>query len=267
MNRRVLLRGIGAAGATGLLCAVAGCTSSSGDGNGAGGGNSGTDGNASSKISTEGTASDEETTKNGSTDTGEHAHGGNHQHGRGMGRVPDGPSEHADVAMLDTNGGRQHHFDPHVVWVKKGGTVTWTLESGVHSTTAYHPDNDKPLRIPKGAKPWNSEILTTQGQTFEHTFAVEGVYDYFCIPHESMGMIGSVIVGTPKPTGQPALEPPQASLPEQAQAKITELNATVTEALSTISPNTDPASEETAAEGTATDEETTGEDTPPGYNY
>lgn len=136
---------------------------------------------------------------------------------------------HADVKMIDKNGG--HHFDPHVVWIKKGGTVTWTLESGAHSTTAYHPSNDRPLRIPKGASAWDSGVLSEQGATFEHSFAVEGVYDYFCIPHEAMGMLGSVIVGHPDPHKQPALEPPQRSLPEAARTKIKELNRMVNEAL------------------------------------
>ena len=144
--------------------------------------------------------------------------------------VPDGPAPNAAVAMGSGDDGS--HFDPHVVWVERGGTVTWTLESGAHSTTAYHPDNDRPARIPAGAAAWDSGVLSEQGATFEHTFETEGVYDYFCIPHESMGMLGSVIVGNPDPEGQPALAPPQEDLPEAARSKIEELNGMVREALS-----------------------------------
>lgn len=80
------------------------------------------------------------------TESGEHgSHEGNESHSEGhshgMEEVPRGPASHAEVAMLSADGG--HHFDPHVVWVEKGGTVTWTLESGAHSTTAYHPSNDR----------------------------------------------------------------------------------------------------------------------------
>ena len=57
------------------------------------------------------------------------------------------------------------------------------------------------LRIPEGAEPWDSGVLQTQapekGSTFEHTFTQEGVYDYFCRPHEAAGMVGRIVVGRP----------------------------------------------------------------------
>ena len=49
--------------------------------------------------------------------------------------------------------------------------------------------------------PWDSDILLAQypkqGATFEHLFTVQGVYDYFCKPHEMAGMVGRVVVGEP----------------------------------------------------------------------
>ena len=149
-----------------------------------------------------------------------------HTHDEGL---PDGPVDHAEVAMLSEESG--HHFDPHLVWVTKGGTVTWTNESGAHTTTAYHPDVDKPSRIPKDAASWDSGMFSKQGATFEHTFEVAGVYDYFCIPHEFRGMVGSVIVGHPETQDQPGLAPPRDSLPEDAQAVIKTLNEQATKAL------------------------------------
>ena len=74
-------------------------------------------------------------------------------------------------------------------------------------------------------------MFSRQGATFEHTFEVGGVYDYFCIPHEYRGMVGSVIVGHPKPQEQPGLTPPQASLPADAQAVIERLNEQTTTTL------------------------------------
>lgn len=162
-------------------------------------------------------------------EAGEGEHETEHEDDHGMDEIPTKPADHADVAMKNMDGG--HHFEPHVVRVKPGGTVTWTLESGAHSTTAYHSDNDRPNRTPEGAKSWDSGVLTEQGATFERTFETEGVYDYFCIPHESMGMLGSVIVGDPDPEGEPALAPPQDALPEAARSKIEELNHMVREAL------------------------------------
>jgi hypothetical protein len=72
----------------------------------------------------------------------------------------------------------------------------------VHTTTAYHPRNDHhSLRIPEGAAPWDSGFLLKPGAHFDVTFTVEGVYDYYCMPHEQAGMVGRIIVGRPHGPG------------------------------------------------------------------
>lgn len=102
-----------------------------------------------------------------------------------------------DVLMVST---REHYFDPVGLWVPAGATVRWVLHSGVHGATAYHPRYyDKPLRIPEQAQPWDSGMMAQPGQSFSVTFTVEGVYDYYCLPHESMGMVGRLVVGEPRP--------------------------------------------------------------------
>ena len=139
------------------------------------------------------------------------------------------PVTHADVGMNSDDAG--HHFDPHLVWIKQGGSVTWTNESGAHTTTAYHPDADKPLRMPEDASPWDSGMFSEPGKTFEYTFEVEGVYDYFCIPHEYRAMVGSIIVGEPDLNDQPALSSPQEGLPEEARTLLSKLNMRTKEVL------------------------------------
>ncbi len=124
------------------------------------------------------------------------------------------------VRMVTENG--EFHFEPHVVRVEPGDTVRWVLASGRHSATAYHPSNGKPLRVPEGAEAWDSGVLSDSGATFEKTFDVEGVSDYFCIPHEGVGMVGTVVVGAPHDGA--GLAEPQSALPEAARAKIRELN-------------------------------------------
>ncbi len=151
-----------------------------------------------------------------------------HGHDHDVG-TPQEPSPSARVEMRTE--GSQQHFDAHVVWIDPGGTVTWENESGQHNAVAYHPDNDKPLRIPEGATPWSTELLTEEGATASHTFETEGVYDYCCTPHEGVGMVGTVIVGEPDPHDQPALEEPQSSLPAGARSELAELGEKVTEAL------------------------------------
>ena len=139
------------------------------------------------------------------------------------------PSDTAEVNMITEDG--DYHFEPHVVRVNVGGTVTWHNESGSHSTTAYHSDNDQPQLVPDGAASWDSGIVSEQGATFEHTFETEGVYHYYCTPHETLGMIGSVIVGEPDPHEEVALEDPPADKSDRVREKLEELNGMISTAL------------------------------------
>lgn len=109
-------------------------------------------------------------------------------------------------------------FDPVALKINVGDTISWFQISDLHSTTAYHPSNRKELRIPAKAKPWDSGILGTQGRglVFSHTFDVEGVYDYFCIPHEALGMVGRFVVGKPD-AGGPASKPVTQGIPPAGQ--------------------------------------------------
>lgn len=168
------------------------------------------------------TGNDETETEHHGDETDSHGH--NHDEG-----TPEGPSE-TERVMMRTEGSQQH-YDPHIAWVETGGTVTWELESGQHNAVAYHPDNDKPRRIPEGAASWDTEMLSESGATASHTFETEGVYDYYCAPHEALGMVGTVIVGEPDAHDQPALEPPQDSLPEGARTELADLAEQVKEAL------------------------------------
>jgi|GEM_PF-899583 len=101
--------------------------------------------------------------------------------------------------------GSEYVFDPIGLHVEPGDTVRWVNVSGSHSATAYAEDNGGATQrlIPEGAEPWNSEIQTQQGATFEYTFEEEGTYDYFCIPHKTLGMVGRIVCGEP---GGPAEE-------------------------------------------------------------
>jgi plastocyanin len=87
-------------------------------------------------------------------------------------------------------------FDPIGVYVEPGTTVRWIVRENVHTTTAYHPHNDKhSLRIPERARPWDSGYLVEPGKHFDVTLTVPGVYDYYCTPHEGTGMVGRIVVG------------------------------------------------------------------------
>ena len=93
-------------------------------------------------------------------------------------------------------------FDQANITVEPGTTVTW-VQSGnnPHTTTSYD-----------GL--WDSGIIEGgSGGTFSYTFDEPGKYDYFCIPHESMGMIGSVTVSDATATASPTATATAAASP------------------------------------------------------
>lgn len=106
-----------------------------------------------------------------------------------------------EVSMRSSADGSRVWFDPAGILISPGQTVRWTNRdaANTHTTTAYDPRNfDHPRRIPPGARAWNSGYLLP-GESFAVTLEVEGVYDYFCIPHEMAGMVGRIVVGRPRP--------------------------------------------------------------------
>lgn len=102
-------------------------------------------------------------------------------------------SAHAQETPLVEMG--NNYFDPIGLRVDPGTTVRFELAAGAHSATAYSG------RIPDGASAFDSGTIS-EG-SFEHTFETAGTYDYYCIPHKSVGMVGRIVVGNP---GGPAEE-------------------------------------------------------------
>jgi plastocyanin len=100
-----------------------------------------------------------------------------------------------EIHMKSNPDGSVVGFDPVGLLIEPGQSVRWICDVNVHTATAYHPSNgNHSLRIPEGAEPWNSDFLMP-GQHYDVRLTVEGVYDYFCIPHEMAGMVGRLIVG------------------------------------------------------------------------
>lgn len=92
-------------------------------------------------------------------------------------------------------------FDPVGLLLAPSTTVRWVCDANVHTTASYSPQNmNHSQRIPLSARPWSSDFLLP-GQHFEVTLTVEGVYDYYCLPHEQAGMVGRLIVGRPAGPG------------------------------------------------------------------
>ncbi|HVD03979.1 MAG TPA: plastocyanin/azurin family copper-binding protein [Candidatus Dormibacteraeota bacterium] len=86
-------------------------------------------------------------------------------------------------------------FVPASVCLKVGGTITWkNTGTIVHTTTdeASLAANPSDAAVPTGATGWNNPL--NPGGSFSLKLSVAGTYKYFCIPHESLGMLGQITV-------------------------------------------------------------------------
>jgi plastocyanin len=132
-----------------------------------------------------------------------------------MAPVPTRADEVVEIAMQANADGSDVWYDPIGLHLQLGQTIRWTNHDpgSAHTATAYHPQNAKhPCRIPKDAVPWHSDYLLPE-QTFIVTLQVEGIYDYFCVPHEHAGMVGRIIVGNPAIPGPDSVSSQEGTEP------------------------------------------------------
>jgi plastocyanin len=86
-------------------------------------------------------------------------------------------------------------FSPSSACLKAGGTVTWKNTGAIpHTTTDTSADAAvaSDSRLPAGAASWNHTL--PGGASFSLKLTVAGTYKYFCIPHETLGMVGEITV-------------------------------------------------------------------------
>lgn len=148
MRRRTFLETSSTAATVGLI-ALAGCGESGGGDGGDGGGGEGGQGGGGGQTP-EGTETPEGT--------------------------PEGtPAEGGTTVAMETEGD-EYYYDPIGQYVESGATVTFSNESGSHSSTAYQEGNGgaEVTRIPENAEAWDSGVLGDRGATFEHAFETPG---------------------------------------------------------------------------------------------
>jgi halocyanin-like protein len=101
-----------------------------------------------------------------------------------------GNSEVTVEVGVDANGGA-FGFGPAAVQVDPGTTVVWEWNGagGQHNVVA------------ESGGEFESDLVSEAGFTFEQTFEEEGVVQYYCQPHRSLGMKGVVVVGSVPDSG------------------------------------------------------------------
>ncbi|MDC0127777.1 plastocyanin/azurin family copper-binding protein [Methylophilaceae bacterium] len=93
------------------------------------------------------------------------------------------------VKMLNGSAPDMFIFEPAVLNIKKGDTVTWTGD-------AMHNSASIKEMLPKGAKPWMGKLTKKAGEkSISVKFDIEGLYGYNCTPHAMFGMVGIITVG------------------------------------------------------------------------
>lgn len=87
-------------------------------------------------------------------------------------------------------------FVPETIRIAPGQTVQWrnTSASG-HTVTADPALAEDPANValPQSAQAFHSGPIAP-GETWQKTFEVAGTYRYVCLPHERLGMTGTVVV-------------------------------------------------------------------------
>jgi plastocyanin len=106
----------------------------------------------------------------------------------------------ADADVIAGPNGRSV-FDPAVLTVAAGDTVTWGFASAGHNVCC-HPEDSEEAGLPPEAQGFASYgpdespqgSLVPRGETYQHTFDVPGRYDYVCVPHVTQEMVGTIRV-------------------------------------------------------------------------
>lgn len=82
-------------------------------------------------------------------------------------------------------------FEPDTVEIAIGETVRWLWDSQGHNVRP----GDVPSESDWSGTPGDDSDTYKSGYVYTHAFEVAGEYGYYCAPHRTSGMTGTVVVG------------------------------------------------------------------------
>jgi plastocyanin len=114
-----------------------------------------------------------------------------------MGVIP--PSDGEDI---------QFFYEPTGLSVDPGDVVQFVFTNIHHNVVGYVAEHARQSRVPAGVPPFSSPLLgavpdSDLSNPFDwaapaswfYRFTTPGVYNYYCSPHEFLGMSGRIVVG------------------------------------------------------------------------
>ena len=119
------------------------------------------------------------------------------------------------VGQLNGGSAPSNQFNPAETEVSQGDEVDWQWYSGAHTVVAFAESSP-------GVPEFQSDVLLSSGQSFQHVFQQPGAFTYYCSIHAVKAnadpsvidqtiaqglMVGRVTVRAPAPTATPSPTP------------------------------------------------------------
>ncbi|MGD9932877.1 MAG: plastocyanin/azurin family copper-binding protein, partial [Dehalococcoidia bacterium] len=154
--------------------------------------------------------------------------------------LPDGSTEHVVAIAGATSYGDVQQFFPPSVTVRAGDTVRWHSVVRTPHTATFGPfpgglpvvgnpavdDVYQPAAVYEGTGYWNSGVIGVDwplGLDFAMQFGKPGKYLYYCILHDTQGMVGEIVV---LPAAQPTPPPATPTIASTPRPPATGTGAT-----------------------------------------
>ena len=135
--------------------------------------------------------------------------------------APSSPSEGVSAATRHRvrmiQQGTQYKFDPANLRILPGDTVDFVNVSGWPHNVQFFPNRIPPgsadvlnRAMPNRMGPLAGPMLTAPNAVYRIVFTgvPEGTYDYFCLPHQALGMTATLVVARSAAPAAPARRTP-----------------------------------------------------------
>ncbi len=114
--------------------------------------------------------------------------------------IHEGPGDHPDFPLEESGDEipAEFFFDPAGLHVRPGEIVNFTIHNGLHTVTAFHSKFSEPPFFTLPDRVPTSNGFTSPPMSVDdswlYRFTKQGVYDILCLPHLELGMVMRIVV-------------------------------------------------------------------------